>query len=56
MAFVSGGQRRATVSSVTRLSGIRVDYNQLADVLAHHPRIGEAIKHVYRSRLRAAAS
>jgi CRP/FNR family cyclic AMP-dependent transcriptional regulator len=56
MAFVAGGQRRATVSSVTRLSGIRVDYDQLTDVLAHHPRVRDAITQVYRSRLRAAAS
>ena len=56
MAFLGGGQRRATVSSVTRLSGIRVDYDRLADMVADHPRIGEAIKRVYRSRVTATAS
>jgi CRP/FNR family cyclic AMP-dependent transcriptional regulator len=56
MAFLAGGQRRATVTSITRLSGIRVDYDQLSNVLAHHPRIAEAIKHLYLSRATAAAS
>ena len=56
MAFVGGGQRRATVSSVTRLTGLRVEYDQLADLVTRHPCIGEAIKNVYHSRARAAAS
>jgi CRP-like cAMP-binding protein len=51
MAFLGGGQRRATVSSATRLTGIRVDYDTLSDVIARRPRLGEALKAVYESRV-----
>jgi CRP-like cAMP-binding protein len=51
MAFLGGGQRRATVSSATRLTGIRVDYDTLNDVIARRPRVGEALKAVYESRV-----
>jgi CRP-like cAMP-binding protein len=51
MAFLRGGQRRATVSSTTRLTGIRVDYDTLSDVIARRPRLGQALKAVYESRV-----
>jgi CRP-like cAMP-binding protein len=51
MAFLGGGQRRATVSSVTRLSGIRIDYDTLSDVIARRPRLHDAIQAVYESRV-----
>ncbi len=51
MAFVGGGQRRATVSSVTRLTGIRVDYAALSDIIARRPRLNAAIHAVYESRV-----
>jgi CRP-like cAMP-binding protein len=51
MAYLGGGQRRATVSSVTRLTGIRIDYDTLSDVIARRPRLHDVIQAVYESRV-----
>ncbi|MDP9094639.1 MAG: cyclic nucleotide-binding domain-containing protein [Actinomycetota bacterium] len=51
MAFLDGGRRHATVSSATRLAGLRVDYDTLGDVIARRPRLGEALQAVYESRV-----
>ena len=56
MALLAGGQRSATVSTVTRMTGLRIDYDALARLLHHRPRLTEAIKAVARSRRTALAT
>jgi len=54
MALLAGGQRTATVSTVTRMTGLRFDYESLTKLLHHRPRLTEAIKslaHVRRAAL-----
>lgn len=50
MALLAGGQRSATVSSVTRLSGLRIDYDKLAHLLSHRPRLIDAVRSVVSAR------
>ncbi|MFN2560554.1 MAG: cyclic nucleotide-binding domain-containing protein [Jatrophihabitans sp.] len=47
MALLGGGQRRATVTTSTRVSGLRIENDALRPVLAKHPRIAEAFRAVY---------
>ena|SRR5579859_3132478 len=50
MALLGGGQRSATVSTVTRMTGLRIDYDALVGVLRHRPRLTEAVTSVVRAR------
>jgi CRP-like cAMP-binding protein len=56
MALLAGGQRSATVSSVTRLTGLRFDYETLTKLLHHRPRLTDAIKAVAHARRIAPAT
>ncbi|HEV7206857.1 MAG TPA: cyclic nucleotide-binding domain-containing protein [Jatrophihabitans sp.] len=47
MTLLSGGQRRATVTSSTRVSGLRIENDKLRDVLKTHPKLADAFKAVY---------
>ena len=51
MALLSGGQRSATVSSVTRLHGLRIDYDKLTHLLAQRPRLIHALRSVAAARV-----
>ena len=56
MALLVGGERSATVSSVTRISGLRIDYEKLAHLLTHRPRLTDAIQSVVTERRLAEAA
>jgi CRP/FNR family transcriptional regulator, cyclic AMP receptor protein len=47
MTLLRGGQRHATVTSSTRVSGLRIDDDVLRPVLGRHPRLAEAFQAVY---------
>jgi CRP/FNR family transcriptional regulator, cyclic AMP receptor protein len=47
LTLLGGGQRRATVTSSSRVSGLRVENDALRAVLHKHPKIADAFKHVY---------
>lgn len=47
MAFLGGGQRRATVTSSTRVAGLRIENDALGPVLTKHPKLNDAFKAVY---------
>ena len=47
MALLGGGQRRATVTSSSRVSGLRIDNEPLRAVLDRHPALAEAFRAVY---------
>lgn len=47
MALLGGGQRRATVTTAERTSGLRVDNSKMFDVFTNHPAIREAFKAAY---------
>jgi CRP-like cAMP-binding protein len=47
MTLLEGGQRRATVTSSTRVSGLRIENDALRAVLQKHPRVAEAFRAVY---------
>jgi CRP/FNR family cyclic AMP-dependent transcriptional regulator len=47
MALLGGGQRRATVTSSSRVTGLRVDNTALEPVLAKHPALAAAFRAVY---------
>lgn len=47
MTLLGGGQRRATVTSSTRIIGLRVDNEALRPVLDQHPAIADAFRAVY---------
>lgn len=47
MALLGGGQRRATVTTADRTSGLRVENDAMFDVFAKHPAIREAFKAAY---------
>jgi CRP-like cAMP-binding protein len=49
MALLEGGQRKATVTSSTRISGVRIDNEKLRQIMATHPRITAAFQAVYSS-------
>jgi CRP/FNR family transcriptional regulator, cyclic AMP receptor protein len=50
MALVAGGQRKATVSSVTHVRGLRIEYEALAHLLARRPHLKQMIRSVYAAR------
>jgi CRP/FNR family cyclic AMP-dependent transcriptional regulator len=47
MALLGGGQRRATVTSSSRVSGLRIENEALRPVLNKHPGLAEAFQAVY---------
>jgi CRP/FNR family cyclic AMP-dependent transcriptional regulator len=47
MALLGGGQRRATVTSSTRVVGLRIENEPLSAVLDKHPKLAEAFRAVY---------
>jgi CRP/FNR family cyclic AMP-dependent transcriptional regulator len=47
MALLGGGQRRATVTTSSRVSGLRVENTAMMDVFAKHPAVREAFKAAY---------
>lgn len=47
MALLGGGQRRATVTSATRVTGLRIENEALRTVLQKHPKLTVAFKAVY---------
>ncbi len=50
MALLGGGQRRATVTSATRVTGLRIEYPALEVVLGKHPNLAETFRAVYDER------
>lgn len=47
MALLGGGQRRATVTSSSRIVGLRIENEKLGPVLQEHPAVAEAFRAVY---------
>ncbi|HEX3334919.1 MAG TPA: cyclic nucleotide-binding domain-containing protein [Jatrophihabitans sp.] len=47
MALLGGGQRRATVTSATRVHGLRIENDALRPVLQKHPKLADAFQAVY---------
>jgi CRP-like cAMP-binding protein len=47
MALLGGGQRRATVTTAERTSGLRVENSAMLDIFSKHPAIREAFKAAY---------
>jgi CRP/FNR family transcriptional regulator, cyclic AMP receptor protein len=47
MALLGGGQRRATVTTAARTTGLRVENSAMMDVFAKHPAIRDAFKDAY---------
>jgi CRP/FNR family cyclic AMP-dependent transcriptional regulator len=47
MALLGGGQRRATVTSSSRVAGLRIENDALRPVLQRHPKLAEAFRAVY---------
>ncbi len=47
MALLKGGQRKATVTSASRVAGLRVEYDKLKPVLAKRPKLASAFDAVY---------
>ncbi len=47
MALLGGGQRRATVTSSSRVAGLRIENDALRRVLAKHPKLADAFRAVY---------
>jgi CRP/FNR family transcriptional regulator, cyclic AMP receptor protein len=46
MAYVEGGQRRATVATHGRVRALRLDYDRLGDLLAKHPALKDVLRAV----------
>lgn len=47
MALLGGGQRRATVTTATRVSGLRVDNAAMLDLFAKRPALRDAFRAAY---------
>jgi CRP-like cAMP-binding protein len=47
MALLGGGQRRATVTSSSRVAGLRIENDALRPVLQRHPKLADAFRAVY---------
>jgi CRP-like cAMP-binding protein len=47
MAFFEGGQRQATVTSASRVTGLRIENDALRPVLQKHTKLADAFKAVY---------
>jgi CRP-like cAMP-binding protein len=55
MAFLSGGQRGATVTSSSKVTALRIENDALAAVLERHPRLKETIQAVYNAHTASTA-
>jgi CRP/FNR family cyclic AMP-dependent transcriptional regulator len=47
MALLGGGQRRATVTSSSRVAGLRIENEKLRPLLSEHPKLADAFQAVY---------
>jgi CRP/FNR family transcriptional regulator, cyclic AMP receptor protein len=47
MALLGGGQRRATVTTATRVSGLRVENSAMFDLFAKRPALRDAFRAAY---------
>jgi CRP-like cAMP-binding protein len=47
MAFFEGGQRQATVTSSSRVTGLRIENDALRPLLQKRPRLADAFRAVY---------
>lgn len=47
MALLGGGQRRATVTSSSRVAGLRIENEKLRPLLEKHPKLADAFRAVY---------
>ena len=47
ITLLGGGQRSATVTSSTRVTGLRIDNDKLRPVLDKHPKLADAFRAVY---------
>ena len=47
MAFFDGGQRQATVTSSSRVTGLRIENDDLREVLEKRPKLANAFRAVY---------
>jgi CRP-like cAMP-binding protein len=47
MALLAGGERRATVTTATQIGGLRIENDNLVELLAHRPALGEAFRATY---------
>lgn len=47
MTLLGGGQRRATVTSSTRVAGLRIENEQLRPVLQRYPNLADVFHAVY---------
>src|SRR5579875_586315 len=47
MALLGGGQRRATVTTSARTTGLRIENDKLEPVLSAHPALAAAFRAVY---------
>jgi CRP-like cAMP-binding protein len=47
MALLGGGQRRATVTSASRVSGLRVENTAMLDLFTKRPKLRDAFKAAY---------
>lgn len=55
MAFVTGGQRGATVTTSSKVSALRVENDALREVLSKHPRLKDALLAVYNAHTSSSA-
>ena len=56
MAYIEGGQRKATVASSGRVRALRLDYDKLADVLERRPALKEMLRADRSANIAAAVS
>jgi CRP-like cAMP-binding protein len=47
MALLGGGQRNATVTSSSRVAGLRIENEKLRPLLKKHPKLADAFRAVY---------
>ncbi|HET6876328.1 MAG TPA: cyclic nucleotide-binding domain-containing protein [Jatrophihabitans sp.] len=47
ITLLGGGQRSATVTSSTRVTGLRIENDKLRPLLDKHPKLAEAFRAVY---------
>ena len=50
LALLGGGQRRATVTSSSRVAGLRIENEPLRTILDKHPKLQSAFQDVYAKR------
>jgi CRP-like cAMP-binding protein len=56
MAFFDGGQRAATVTSSSRVTGLRIENESLRPLLQKRPKLAEAFRAVYDAHSAASSS